>query len=139
MLPGFFPAEYQSFDHHPGDVFADLEQGKYGLMRILTVDRVDIAEGEPITIAGQSFTASVDDYLLIIGCALGAPEYQSIEDARQALSQGRWMPGIDHAPMRATCVTRAQVFVLNVPVREDELRGYHEWRRQFAAGEAGVF
>lgn len=139
MLPGFFPAEYQSFDHHPGDVFADLEQGKYGLMRVLTVDRVDIAKGEQINIAGQSFTASDDDYLLIVGCALGAPEYQSIEDAKQAPSQGRWLPGTEHAPMRATCVTRAQVFVLNVPVREDELCGYHEWRRQFAAGEAGVF
>ena len=138
-MPGFFPPEYRTFAFRPGDVLADREQGKYGLMRILTVDRVDIAKGEAINIAGRSFTSTEDDYLLIIGCALGSPQFSSIDEARQALSQDRWLPEIEHAPMRTTCVTEAQVFLANIPVREDELRGYHEWQRQYAAGEAGVF
>ena len=138
-MPGFFPPQYQTFDFRTGDVFADLENGRYGLMRILTIDRFDMARGDAITIAGQSFTATDDDYLLVIGCALGEPQYQSVSAAKEALAQGHWVPGIAHAPMRATCITPAQQFLVNIPVRDDELAGYRLWRKDFEAGTAGIF
>ena len=138
-MAGFFPPEYQTFAHHPGDVFAELRSEKYAVMRILTVDRFDIPQGGTIRIANQLMTATANDRLLVVGCALGGPEFKSVEEARTALRDGRWMPKIGHVPRRTAGMMESKIFVDNVPVQEDELRGYREWRQAFERGEVGIF
>lgn len=83
--------------------------------------------------------ATEDDFLLIVSCAYGESEFDSIDEAITAAQAGTWTIKIAHIPNRAPGAAQGQTLVGNAPIQESELSGYHVWKRAFDKGEAGVF
>jgi hypothetical protein len=107
--------------------------------KILKVDPIVVRTGESINIQGTRFTAPCDDWLIVVGMALGDAEYSSEEEAREAALGGVWKAKVGHAPIRAPGAAEGQVIVGSAPVTASELEGYKVWREAFDKGEAGIF
>jgi hypothetical protein len=136
----FFPPEYKAFPFKAGDLLVSGRQGgTFSVNKILRVDRFDFRKGSTISIQGQKFVPTDDDFLLIVSAAYGESEFTSFEDASAAAKAGKWTVKIGHAPNRTPGAAEGQTLVGNSPVQESELDGYRQWRKAFDRGEAGVF
>ncbi|AMC36970.1 hypothetical protein [Janthinobacterium sp. B9-8] len=136
----FFPPEYKSFPFKEGDLLSSQSRdGKFSVSKILKIDRVKVKKGASINIQGKVFVAPEDDFLLIVSCAYGKPEFASLEEAKAAARAGTWHISIAHAPNRSPGAQEGQVVVSHKVVEESELTGYRQWKAAFDREEAGVF
>lgn len=136
----FFPPEFKSFPYKEGDLLSSQgKTGEFSVSKVLKIDHIQIKRGNSINIQGQIFTAPSDDFLLIVSCAYGEHEFDSISEARAAAAAGTWSIKIAHTPNRAPGAAQGQTLVGYAPVQDSELSGYHIWKRAFDKGEAGVF
>lgn len=136
----FFPPEYKQFPFKEGDLLVSKRSGgQFAVNKILKVDRFDFKKNASITIQGQIFVATEDDYLLIVSAAYGSDEFTSFEQARAAARTGKWTVKLGHIPNRTPGAAAGQTLVGHTSVNESELDGYRVWRREFDRGEAGVF
>src|SRR4051812_1472747 len=136
----FFPPEYKQFPFNEGDLLVSRRSdGKFAVNKILKVDRFDFRKGSSINIQGQVFTATEEDYLLVVSAAYGEPEFASLDEARAAAEAGLWNVKIGHAPTRAPGAAAGATLVGNAPVTDAELEGYKIWRAEFEKGKAGIF
>jgi hypothetical protein len=140
LAGSFFPSNYKQFEFKEGDLLVSKRSdGKFAVNKILKVDRFELKNGESISIQGQTFTASEDDYLLIVSAAYGESEFDSFEAARAAAHAGKWRVKIAHAPNRSPGAAVGQTYVGHQAVSDEELAGYIQWRGAFDKGEAGIF
>jgi hypothetical protein len=136
----FFPAEYKEFPFREGDLLASpRSDGKIAISKVLKIDKIIVRTGESISIQGQRFTAPVEDFLLVISCALGESEFASVDHARAAAASNKWTIRIGHVPNRAPGAAEGKIVVGSAPVTEKELTGYRMWREAFDKGDAGIF
>jgi hypothetical protein len=136
----FFPAEYKSFPFQEGDlVSGQNHDGKFDVVKILKVDRIEIRKGATISIQGKLFVATEDDYLLVVNYAYGKAEFNSLDEAASAANTGRWRVAIGNIPSRAPAAAAGRTLVGHKPVQDKELLGYRAWREYFDAGKAGIF
>jgi len=136
----FFPPEYKQFPFKAGDLIVGRPSGgSFPIIKILKVDCIDFKKGSSINIQGKWFTATEDDYLLVVGVAYGEGQFHSFEEARAAALAGTWKVTMGHLPFRTPSVAKAGVLVGNVSVSATELSGYEIWRTAFERGEAGIF
>jgi hypothetical protein len=140
MAGDFFPQDYKEFPFKEGDLLASQrDDGKYAVNKVLRIDKVVLKAGDSISFQGQSFTAPVEDFLLIISTAYGEAEFKSLEEAKQAAEKGSWNIRMGHAPNRPPGAAAGQILIGHAPVSEEELVGYNQWKEAFDKGEAGVF
>jgi len=136
----FFPTEYKQFPFKEGDVLVSKRSdGKFAVNKILKVDRFDLKKDTSIIIQSKKFTATDDDYLLVVSAAYGESEFRSFEEARAAADAGTWTVKIGHVPNRTVGAAEGQTQVGHQQVRDSELVGYSQWRQAFDNGEAGIF
>jgi hypothetical protein len=136
----FFPPEYKKFPFKEGDMLVSKRSdGKFAVNKILKVYRFDFKKGASISIQSKKYTATDDDYLLVVSAAYGESEFQSFDEARAAADAGTWTVKIGHAPNRTVGAAQGQTRVGHQQVRDAELVGYRQWRQAFDKGEAGVF
>jgi len=136
----YFPPEYKQFPFKEGDLLTSRHSyGKFAINKILKVDRIILKKGESINIQSKSFTAPVDDYLLIVSASYGESEFDSLEQARSAALSGKWHVRMGHVPNRPPGAAAGQTHIGSAPVTEAELDGYRIWKQAFEKGEAGVF
>lgn len=136
----FFPPEYKRFAFKEGDLLASKDtDGKFSVNKILKVDRFDLKKGASISIQGEVFVATEDDYLLIVSTSYGEAEFNSLEEARAAARTGKWTVALAHAPNRPPGAEVGRIQVSHSSVLEHELVGYRFWREAFNKGEAGVY
>lgn len=134
------PIRVQRVSLKEGDLLVSGHAGnKFAVNEILKVDRIDLKEGASINIQGRAFTATEDDYLLVVSAAYGHDEFRSLEDATKAAKAGTWTVKLGQVPNRSPGAAEGQVLVGNEPVTEAELSGYRMWREAFDKGEAGIF
>lgn len=136
----FFPHDYKRFPFKEGDLLVSKRgDHKFAVNKILKVDRFDFKKGSSINIQGQQFTATDDDFLLVVSAAYGADEFASFEQAQDAALSGKWTVELGHIPNRPPGAAAGQTVVGHAPVLNSELDGYKVWRKAFERGEAGVF
>jgi hypothetical protein len=136
----FFPPEYKQFPFREGDLLISSgRNGKFGVNKVLKVDRFEFRQGASINIQGRTFTATENDYLLVVSAAYGADEFDSMDEARAAAMAGQWTVKFGHIPNRTPGAAAGQTLVGNKPVKDAELEGYRLWREAFDKGKAGVF
>lgn len=136
----FFPSNYKQFAFKEGDLLVSKRSDeKFGINKILKVDRFEIKAGSSISIQGRIFTATEDDYLLVVSTAFGESEFNSFEEARVAAQAGKWRVEIAHVPNRTPGAAVGQTYVGHQAVSDEELVGYAQWRRAFEKGSAGIF
>ena len=136
----FFPASYKQFAFKEGDLLVSKgSDGKFAVNKILKIDKFVVRKGAAIIIQGKSFTATEDDYLLVVSAAYGASEFQSLEQAAAAAKAGKWQVQIGHVPNRAPGAAAGQTYVGSAAVTSAELEGYRLWREAFEKGQAGIF
>jgi hypothetical protein len=140
MAGNWFPDDFKNFPFKEGDVLASKgENGKYGLNKVLRIDKVVLQTGESINIQGQLFTAPEEDFLLIISMSYGENEFSTLEEAKTAAKNGVWKTNMGHVPNRAPGAAVGQILVGNQSVKSGELVGYNQWKKLFDEGKAGVF
>lgn len=136
----FFPPEYKTFPYQEGDLLAGLgRNGKYSISKVLKIDKVVLKAGDPISIQGQVFHATEDDFLLVISCSIGEAEFSSLEEAKTAARNGAWTVSVAQAPNRAPGAAEGQTLIGHQPVAETELAGYKQWKAAFDRHKAGIF
>jgi hypothetical protein len=136
----FFPPEYKTFPFKEGDLISSKDkEGKFSVSKVLKIDKVTIKKGSSINIQSKSFTATEDDFLLIISTAYGKKEFRSLEEAKVAAKNNAWHVELGHIPNRAPGAADGQTLVGHSPVLESELDGYKIWKAAFDKGDAGVF
>jgi hypothetical protein len=135
----FFPPEYKTFPFQEGDLLASEGDGKYSISKVLKIDKVELRTGDPIYIQGQIFHAAEDDFLLIVSCSYGEPEFSSLDEARAAARSKNWSVKVGHAPNRPPGALEGQVLVGHEAVSDEDLEGYRVWKAAFDKGKAGVF
>ena len=136
----FFLPEYKQFPFKEGDLLASRgENGKYSINKVLRVDKILLKKGSAISIQSQLFTATEDDYLLIVSMSYGENEFATLDQARIAAVSGKWNVHLVHIPNRSPGAAADQLLIGHAPVTEAELWGYRFWKEEFDSGNAGIF
>ena len=115
------------------------QDGQYSITEILKIDRIELKKGDTIGIQHQVFTATEDDFILIISNSYGRSEFSTLDDAKAAAKQGKWQVEYGHIPNRPPGAANGKILIDHQPIRKDELAGYYQWRKAFDQKEAGVF
>src|ERR1043166_3649788 len=138
-VPGF-PPEYQTFPFKEGDLLSSQRgSGKFSVSKVLRVDRVTIKKGGAINIQGQQFILAEDDWLLVISCAYGTDQFNSLQEAPAAAKAGTWQVAIQHVPNRSPGAAAGQTLIGHADVTSSELAAYQLWKTAFDQGTAGIF
>ncbi len=134
----FFPEDYKQFRHSEGMLLGGESNGKWSLIKILKVHRVDVYKGQTILIADHEITSPVDDFLFVVACSF-SNEYESIEALEQAVKDNTWTTRIGCVPRRTTGFSDDYSYLGREDASKDELKGFKIWRDAFEKGEAGIF
>lgn len=135
----FIPDADKSFPYVEGDILLITEKGKYGLMKVLRVEQMDVKEGQTLNIAGHILRAPTNDCFCIVHAALGEYKYDSEASAAEASRGPQWMK-LGHVPMRPSGLRQCIVKKLAAQsVTDSELLPYRQWRVQYDAGKAGIW
>lgn len=136
----FFPPDYKSFPFKEGDLISSKNKnGQFSVSKILKIDKVAIKKGSSINIQSKPFTATEDDFLLIVSTAYGKHEFRSLDEAVLAAKKNTWHVELGHIPNRAPGAAEGQTLIGHSPVLDSELDGYKLWKAAFDKGDAGVF
>lgn len=136
----FFPSDYKSFPFKEGDLISSKNRdGMFSVSKVLKIDKVAVKQGASIGIQGKQFTATEDDFLLVISVAYGKHEFHSLDESKMAAKANAWHVELGHVPNRAPGAAQGQMLVGHSPVQDNELDGYRLWKIAFDKGEADVF
>jgi len=114
-----------NFPYPPGTVLAaHAAKGQYSLLKVLRVDRTKVQAGQHPRVFIHYRT--YEDL------------YPSLAAARTAASSPHLKVRVAHGVAQQGFLERGVQAVAHVPVRENELAGYHKWRKAYEAGQADV-
>lgn len=138
----FIPQSEKEFPYQEGDLllmFNKKEQLFY-VTKILKIERVIFKQGEVKNIAGQQIMAPEDDYFLSTVVKWTDCVYHSPEEAQNALQENNLTWEVTCIPMRPTGILiEYRGLIGHQEVTDEELQPYHEWKRKFDTGEAGIW
>ena len=134
---GFIPENEKAFLFDPGDVLLSQAREGYTLIKVLQVERVDMAAGDKLKIADQVLEAPSADHFLVVNVTLGE-EVSSETQALEALANGKWTKTA-HAPMRPSVLNKNELKKIgSKQVTDDEKKLVGDWYRAFETGDAGL-
>ena len=135
----FIPEEDKRFNYAEGD-FLCVQEGKaFGIIKVLKIERIDLHEGRILTVGGTQFKAPGFDYFLCIHIGAIPKTFNSIEEARTAVTAGTLSAQLKHVPMRPSGLTSSIIALLGkASVSQEDLAAYNQWRYDFDVGQGSI-
>ncbi len=131
----------KQFYHQEGEVLAFQLENQYTLFKIIKIEQIPLKKGNIYNIAGIELTAPEDDFFLCVPINIAKTQFQSFEDAQQAIksSEVEWV--LQMSPMRPSGIYSTPIFKTQqfVKVLDEEVHAFEMWKIEFLNGKAGVW
>ncbi len=135
----FFPKEYKQARLTEGMLLSSESKGKWRIIKVLGVERIDLKKGQTVQILGKKFTLDRDDYLYAIGVSY-SHDFESKDDMKEAAQDGEWKVKVGFIPRRPSEEDQIHGNYLGrSKVSEAERKTFLEWKLLFEKGKAGIF
>lgn len=126
----FFPEEYKRFSHSDRSLLAVEEDNKWRILKIISVHRIDVTEGQIIRFEDETLTVSSDDFLFVVAYST-SESFDSFELLKQAVASNTW----NTESLCKVCRTinfpdnvRYSGFAEPTP---EELKSFQTWKDEF--------
>lgn len=135
--PPFFPEEYKRFSHSDGSLIAVEEGNKWRLLKVISVHRIDVDEGQTIQFEHETLTSLSDDFLFVIAHSISEP-FDNFEVLEKAVNDKNW----NFETLCKVCKTmhfpEYSRFLGFTDIRQEELEAFKAWKTSFEQGRIGI-
>lgn len=133
----FFPAEYRRFNLSDKTIVAAEAEGKWQLIKIVSVYRIDVAEGQMIRFEDGNKRASSDDFLYAV--AYSASElFVGFSQLEKAISDKAWAFENICKVCRTTAFPEYGRYIGFGEVTQAESQAFNVWKTSFEKGTAKI-
>lgn len=138
---GFVSEIDKQFYHQEGEVLAFELEKKVTLFKIIKIENISLRKGKVYNIAGIEIQAPDEDFFICVAVNIAKTQFDSLEEAIQALKDNRAEWVLQMSPMRpsgiySTPILRTHQFV---KVLDEEVHAFEMWKSEFLNGNAGVW
>lgn len=135
--PPFFPREYKRFRHSDKTLVA-LEIGsEWQLIKIISVHRIDVIEGQEIQFEDEVLTASSDDFLYAVAYST-SELFADFDQLEKAVADKTWAFEDTCNICRTTAFPEYSRYVGFGERTQAESEGFKAWKTSFEQGAANI-
>jgi len=134
----FFPEEYKHFCHSDRSLLAVVDNDQWRLIKIISVYRIDVAEGQNIQFAQEILTAPSDDFLFVVAHSISEP-LDSLEMLEKTAKDNNWALENPCKVCRTTEFPEIARYIGFTELVEEERYSLKEWKDLLEQGKAKIF
>ncbi len=135
--PSIFPEEYKRFEHSSKTLLATEADDGWRLVKVISVHRLDVTEGQNIQFHDETMAATSDDFIFIVAYTTSEP-FSSEDTLRKAVNDKNW-------PLETQCTVCRTVnfpepcrYIGYEDISEEEREAWRSWKKNFDGGEAKI-
>jgi len=134
----FFPAEYKRFSCSDRSILAVEEGDKWRLLKIISVHRIDVHEGESIRLENEILTSLSDDFLFVVAYSI-SEIFDSFAMLENAVKNNYWAVETLCVVSRTTHFPEDCRFMGFADISKEEHEAFAAWKTLFAQGQSRIF
>ncbi len=133
----YVPEEYKRFCHPDRNLLSVKDGDQWRLLKIIIVDRIDIAAGQTIRISDKNITAKQDDFIFVVAYSVSKP-FRTIEKLELSLKNTDWE--IEHPCKVVSTPSFPQEarYKGARDVSKIELQEFNRWKELFERGDIEI-
>jgi ankyrin repeat protein len=135
--PQFFPEEYKRFSYSDGSLVAVEENNKWRILKVISVHRIDITEGQNIQFENETLTVSSDDFLFVVAYSTSEP-FDSFEFLEQAVARKCWNIESQCKVCRTINFPDYGRFLGFAESNPEERKSFQTWKDAFNEAKASI-
>ncbi len=135
--PPFLPAEYKRFSHSDKSLVAIDDDNQWRLLRVISVHRIDVAEGQNIQFENETLTASSDDFLFVVAYST-SESFDTYEILEKAVKDKSWDLDDLCKVCKTTSFPKNVRFIGFTDPGQEEREAFKAWRTSFEQGYVGI-
>ncbi len=133
----FFPAEYKHFDYSENSLIAIEEGIQWRLLKIISVHRIDVDEGQSIQFENETITSLSNDFLFVVAYSI-SEVFNNLELLEKAEKDKSWTIEVPCKVCKTTSFPENSRFISFTDITQDELDAFKAWKNSFAQGQTGI-
>lgn len=125
-----FPEEYKRFRNAERSLVAIEEDNHWCLLKIVSVHRIDVSEGEEVRFRDEAIKAKSNDYFFAVAYSKSEP-FENLDQLQKAANNNRW-------PIEELCQVCRTVsfpararFIGFADIHPEEREAFEEWKLLF--------
>ncbi len=133
----FFAEEYKRFSNSEGELLSTKANDKWRLIKVISVHRLDLAEGQKIQFANEVVTVLFDDFIFVVAYSTSEP-FDSFEQLEKAAAENSWSLDIPCTVCRTINFPETGRFFEFAEIVEEERESFEAWKELFEIGQAKI-
>lgn len=133
----FFPEEYKQFDSSDRTIVAIEDINEWRLLKIISVYRIDVSEGQQIQFEHETVTASSDDFLFIVAYSTSKP-FGNFKLLEKAVEDKNWELESKCQVCRTTVFPEYSRYIGFGEITEEEREAFKNWKNSFEQRQAKI-
>ncbi len=133
----FFPAEYKRFSHSDGSLVAVEDSNNWRLLKVISVHRIDVDEGQNIQFENETVTSLADDFLFVVTYSI-SESFDSFEILEKAVNDKNWTFETLCKVCKTTNFPEYSRFMGFSDITQEELEAFKAWKTSFEQGQTGI-
>ena len=135
--PPFFPEEYKRFSHSDGSLIAVEDGNKWRLLKVISVHRIDVNEGQNIKFENEILTSLSDDFLFVVAYSI-SESFDNFEELEKAVKDKNWTFETLCKVCKTTHFPNYSRFMGFTDISQEELEEFKAWMTSFEQGRIGI-
>lgn len=133
----FFPEEYKRFDYLDKTLVAVEIGNELQLLKIISVYRIDIVEGQEIQFEHETLTATSDDFLFVIAYST-SESFDNFKLLEGAVEDKKWNFKHTCQVCRTTAFPQYNNYIGWGELTQEENESFEAWKTLFKQGKAKI-
>jgi ankyrin repeat protein len=133
----FFPEEYKRFNISDETLVAVEGKNEWRLLKVISVYRIDVFEGEQIQFERETVTASSDDFLFVVAYSTSKP-FDSFKLLEKAVADKSWKFENTCQVCRPTTFPEYSRYIGFGNITEEEQEAFRAWKALFEQRQAKI-
>jgi ankyrin repeat protein len=133
----FFPEDYKRFNSSDKTLVAVEAKNEWRLLKVISVYRIDVSEGQQIQFEHETVTASSSDFLFVVAYSTSKPFY-SFNLLEKAVEDESWEFENKCQVCRTTSFPEYSRYIGFGDITEDEREAFKTWKNSFEQSQAKI-
>lgn len=132
-----FPVEYKCFDNSDRTVLALEKNNSWQIIKILSVHRIDVTNGQTVRFKDETVTATSDDFLFVVAYAISTP-FDSLDQLEKAVEAKQWKTESACEVCRTTVFPENTQYIGFEDISKAERKAFKAWKTLYYQDKAVI-
>lgn len=133
----FFPEDYKRFGNSDKTLVAVEAGNEWRILKVISVYRIDVSEGQEIRFENEIVTASSDDFIFVVAYSTSRP-FDNFNLLKKAVADNAWHFENECKVCRTTVFPKYSRYMGFGDVTQEERNAFKAWRTSFEMGQARI-